>query len=246
MKASRPSGMTRSGRGHRAAFTTVVILFLAFASGCFGQGTGCAPIRTRQEEVSLQVNVDGGAGTREGEGDKVVSADLEEEKAERIRYFRENAGELAAAIHRRINEVRRGQGLAALQWDPRLQEIALAHSRDMAERDYFDHVSPEGKDFSDRYRENGYFLTTRVGDTEYVGGENLFLGNVVDSYTYDRNTREVLSYSYFTLEGLADAAVQGWMDSPGHRENILTPFTREGIGVWVDEDGEVYITQNFS
>ncbi len=246
MKFYGPRKKTESGKCFKAALLTTVILFLALASAFFGPSCGCAPIRTRQEEVSLGVNVDRNAGIGGEERDKLVSADLEEEKAERVRYFRENAEKLAAAIHQRINEVRRKYGLADLKWDPRLQEIALAHSRDMAERNYFDHVSPEGEDFKDRYRESGYYLTTRVGDTEYVGGENLFLGNVVHSYTYDKNTREVLSYSYFTLESLADAAVQGWMDSPGHRENILTPFSREGIGVWVDEDGEVYITQNFS
>ncbi|MGQ9704926.1 MAG: CAP domain-containing protein [Actinomycetota bacterium] len=212
-----------------------------------GHGCGCQPIPRNQEEIPVEFQVDRASGerTRTAQGHH-APAGLESEKAERINYFRENSRELAFMIHRRINDIRARNGLSPLSWDEELATIALGHSRDMAKRDYFDHVSPEGKDFSDRYREHGYSRTTRVGDVVYQGGENLFLGHVVSSYTYDRDTGEILFFSYFTLEGLADTAVNGWMESAGHRENILTPFSREGIGVWVDDDGEVYITQNFS
>ena len=79
-----------------------------------------------------------------------------------------------------------------------------------------------------------------------MGGENLFLNNVVESYTYDDLTGEVFEYRFNSLEELAQSTVDGWMDSPGHRENILTPFSREGIGIIVTDEGEVYITENFS
>lgn len=210
-------------------------------------GCGCLPVSRSREEVPLEFRVERVTEEQAQEPRGLrASAALEEEKEERIAFFRERSRELALMIHARINDVRAQHGLATLAWDDLLAGIALEHSRDMAARDYFDHVSPEGKDFADRYREHGYNRTTRVGDVVYQGGENLFLGNVVESYTYDRNTGEILSYSYFTLENLADTTVDGWMESPGHRENILTPFSREGIGVWVDDDGEVYITQNFS
>jgi len=40
--------------------------------------------------------------------------------------------------------------------------------------------------------------------------------------------------------------VRGWMDSPGHRKNILTPHWRnEGVGVFLSPDEKVFITQNF-
>ncbi len=51
------------------------------------------------------------------------------------------------------------------------------------------------------------------------------------------------------IERLAEQIVQGWLDSPGHRENLLNDrFDREAIGVVVDrsEGLELYITQNFS
>ncbi|MBC7246388.1 MAG: CAP domain-containing protein [Actinobacteria bacterium] len=184
------------------------------------------------------------SGTQERNAED--SARLALELAEHVRYVRDNASQLASLIHRYINEERKKRGLRDLQWDQQLAQIAYAHSKDMSDRDYFDHVSPEGEDFSARYRKNGYTLQTRVGDQVYVGGENLFLNNVVASYTYDQLSGEVLSYTFNDLEKLARSTVDGWMDSPGHRENILTPFSREGIGIFVNGEGEVYITENFS
>jgi len=43
---------------------------------------------------------------------------------------------------RRINEERRANGLRPLAWDPILSAVAREHSRDMAEHDYLDYVSP--------------------------------------------------------------------------------------------------------
>ena len=61
-----------------------------------------------------------------------------------------------------------------------------------------------------------------------------------------RATAAIVSYNWFTLEGLAQKAVNGWMNSKGHRENILkASYDRTGIGVAVAEDGKVYFTQNF-
>ena len=48
-------------------------------------------------------------------------------------------------------------------------------------------------------------------------------------------------------EAIATQFVDMWMNSDGHRQNILTErWNNEGIGVYYDsEDGEVYATQNF-
>jgi uncharacterized protein YkwD len=172
--------------------------------------------------------------------------DLQGELQEKIQYVRSNTDRLAASIHGLINAGRRKEGLDTLQWDQALANIALSHSRDMGTRDYFDHINPEGEDFADRYEQHGYRLNTRIGDRVYVGGENLALSNVVRSYIIDQDTNEVLEYIYDDLDELAGSTVQGWMESPGHRGNILTPFTREGIGIFVTDEGEVYITENFS
>lgn len=41
--------------------------------------------------------------------------------------------------------------------------------------------------------------------------------------------------------------VEGWMNSPGHRSNILNAsFTHSGLGVALDKDGAYYGTQVFA
>lgn len=54
---------------------------------------------------------------------------------------------------------------------------------------------------------------------------------------------ENLAYGYNTPE----AVVTGWMNSSGHRANILSSdFNNIGIGVYTDSNGTVYCTQLFS
>ena len=54
-----------------------------------------------------------------------------------------------------INKEREKIGLAALQWDERLAAVARAHSTDMARRNYFSHITPEGLRPADRKRAAG-------------------------------------------------------------------------------------------
>ncbi len=213
--------------GHKVTSVAAAILVLILAAFLAG---GCLEASVPRDETISEEE----------------AAALQEELRGQIEYVMDNSPGLASTIHDLINQERKQEGLKPLQWDQSLAKIAFDHSKDMAERDYFDHVSPEGEDFADRYAEHHYQKETHVGDTVYVGGENLSLTNVVRSYAYDPETNEVHDYEYNDLDELARSTVQGWMDSPGHRENILTPFTREGIGIYVTAEGEVYITENFS
>ncbi len=81
-----------------------------------------------------------------------------------------------------------------------LDKIAEMKITDMFEKQYFAHVSPEEKDISDLTKEMGYQFI--------IVGENLARGGFED----DENL------------------VQRWMESPGHRENILNENYQE-IGV---------------
>lgn len=61
-------------------------------------------------------------------------------------------------------------------------------------------------------------------------------------YRYKR-VGENIAYS---SELLVDTIFDGWMKSPGHRENILRDSYREiGIGIATNAQGEVYYTQVF-
>jgi uncharacterized protein YkwD len=87
-----------------------------------------------------------------------------------------------------------------LSLEPRLNQAAAAHARDMLARHYFDHRDPEGHTPADRVRAHGYRYA--------IVGENIASGAT--------DARE---------------AVQGWLDSPGHCENIMDPrFTQLGVG----------------
>ncbi len=93
-------------------------------------------------------------------------------------------------------------GLQPLAINAELNRAAEIKARDMLAGQYFEHVSPSGVDAGALIRDAGY---------EYVlVGENLALGK------FDHDS----------------ALVQGWMDSPGHRANILKPDFREiGVGL---------------
>ena len=53
---------------------------------------------------------------------------------------------------------------------------------------------------------------------------------------------ENLAYGYYD----ANSAVNAWMDSPTHRENILWPeFTKVAISVYAADDGTYYWAQEF-
>jgi uncharacterized protein YkwD len=62
-------------------------------------------------------------------------------------------------------------------------------------------------------------------------------------------TRQVIPGPYLSIQEVCEWAVSGWMDSPGHRANILEPrYTETGVGVSFSEEGAfvyVYITQIF-
>jgi len=139
-------------------------------------------------------------------------------------------------VHQNVNSERQSQELDTLSFDSDLQEIARYHSEDMAKGDYFAHTAPDGETMGTRYNEFNYQCGVSIGSNrDATGAENIFS----------------MSFSgpHYSEETIATEAVNGWMNSPGHRENILKEYWKnEGIGVYVEEeDGKtkVYITQNF-
>ena len=100
-------------------------------------------------------------------------------------------------VIRLTNIRRRENGLAPLMLNAELVQAAAAKVQDMFNSQYFAHRSPQGLDAGAFAENNGY---------EYIMiGENLALGNF-------RSDAEL---------------VQGWMDSPGHRANILNSRYQE-------------------
>lgn len=154
-----------------------------------------------------------------------------------------SAADIAQRIHRMINAERNKHGLAALAWDAKLAAVAVAHSRDMSQRNYLSHDSPEGHGFDYRYRQAGYKCEIRIGRIIHVGAENLALARLYNSVS-TRNG--VTVYDWNSPADIARRTVEGWMHSTGHRENILTPhWRRQGVGIEIASDNRVLVTQNF-
>ncbi|MCK9591043.1 MAG: CAP domain-containing protein [Methanoregula sp.] len=152
---------------------------------------------------------------------------------------------LAPTVHDLINQQRTAHGLAALSFDVALADIARRHSEDMAKQHYFAHMNPAGQNPTARGTAAGYTCRKDFGSYYSYGiAENLFQNNLYSSATYFSNSETV--YTWNSPGNIAESTVAGWMNSSGHRENILTPtFDREGIGVAIASDAKVYITENF-
>lgn len=134
-----------------------------------------------------------------------------------------SSDEVEARVHERINAIRADEGLSRLDHDDEIASIARTYSHDMGEREYFSHVSPEGERPGDRF--GGLYPS----ECRAVG-ENLALVGTAGAGSADE---------------VAERIVDGWMNSEGHRENVLTArWDSQGIGVYV-VDGRVYATQNF-
>ena len=112
-------------------------------------------------------------------------------------------------VVRHTNAYRSAHGLPPLTINPALNAAAQARAVDMKVYRYFAHQNPDTGDGPAEAIE-------AVGYVAKVSAENIALG----SWRSDR------------------ALVQGWIDSPGHRANILNPEVRE-IGVALVRDGGI-------
>ena len=126
-----------------------------------------------------------------------------------------------AAIVDLTNDIRRRNGLAVLLVDGMCRDAARGHSADMLNRNYFSHTDPQGRTLKERLPAN--FAARQWG-------ENIWTGR---------------GYDPRKVHYLAQVIMTGWMNSQGHRENILAPgYTHLGVGVMA-KNQEIKATQVF-
>lgn len=118
-----------------------------------------------------------------------------------------------------VNRERARNGEAPLVWDAELCRMAELHSQHMARQNFFSHTGPDGLTMENRA------LSLGISGWRALG-ENI---------AYNRG-----------IDDPAAFAVQRWMNSGGHRANILNAkFNRSAIGVARTADGRIYLTQVF-
>lgn len=130
--------------------------------------------------------------------------------------------EVERFVFDRVNPERTRRGFEALVSESDLARIARDHSMDMLERDYVDHVNPDGKGTVERVRERHRRLVGEVS-------ENIW-GAV---RTEDKGASE-----------LAADLMDALMESPGHRRNILAEeLPHIGLGIYSSPGRSVMTTQ---
>ncbi|MCX7782667.1 MAG: CAP domain-containing protein, partial [Meiothermus sp.] len=126
---------------------------------------------------------------------------------------------LELEVLQRTNQVRTERGLRPLQWDALAYKAALGHAQDMLRRNFFAHQNPDGLGAAERMRASGVL--------EVTNGENL------------------ASFEGYPDAEIPQRSLTGWMNSPGHRANLLKPeFTHLGVAL-VREGRRVMVVQNF-
>ena len=152
-----------------------------------------------------------------------------------------NAWALEERVHELINAERVKHDLQPLDHIRKIRQIARGHSEDMANRDFYGHLSPEGDGPKERAERAGYKC---AGRNYYGLGENAALKHLHGGYTLKDGEKEI--GAWMTMEALARRLTYGWMNSKGHRANILEArYSETGVGIAFGDDYEVYATQNF-
>ena len=123
-------------------------------------------------------------------------------------------------IFKKVNEERKKAGIPELSYNNTMEKYAKIKSQDMGDRKYFDHKDPEGNLITVKMKGDGVNYRAWGENIAYIGGVS------------DANE-------------LANQFMTNWMNSPGHRANILSNnFSSIGVGVY-KTGNTVYATQEF-
>ena len=124
------------------------------------------------------------------------------------------------AIYNKVNEERAKAGVPALTYNTVMQKYARIKSQDMGDNNYFSHEDLNGNLITTQMKNDGVSYKAWGENIAYIGG------NV-------------------SADALAQQFMTNWMNSAGHRANILsTNFSSIGVGVY-KIGNKVYATQEF-
>jgi len=156
-----------------------------------------------------------------------------------------------------LNEERAKENLPSLTENILLRISAQKHAKDMYQRGYFSHTTPEGIDYMDRIRATNYLDV----DQSKCGCKTVFnLRSLIETSRKETTPSSMTSQTevcgckprFAVGENIAKGQLTSkqvnddWMNSPPHRANILHPqFEEIGVGlfgdVWVQNFGRMKI-----
>ncbi|MFU7517304.1 CAP domain-containing protein [Clostridium sp. HCS.1] len=128
--------------------------------------------------------------------------------------------EIEQAIFQRVNQERSAAGLPALSYNTTMEHYARIKSKDMGDNGYFSHEDKQGNLITVQMKADGVSYKAWGENIAYIQGTN-------------------------SNSALATKFMDNWMNSSGHRANILsTNFSSIGIGVY-KIGNTYYATQEF-
>lgn len=126
-----------------------------------------------------------------------------------------NVATMEQQVLQQVNHQRQQHGLPSLRSNPSLSRVARTYSQQMAAYNIYGHIGPSGETHRQRVEAAGLRAS--------LIGENLM------KVDYNRHPVAL--------------SVNGWMNSAGHRKNILLPqMTETGVGIW-QNGATYYVTQ---
>lgn len=159
-----------------------------------------------------------------------------------------HAGGLEDMVARSINSVRASRGLVRLETNPRLQRAAESQAMWMAQVGRMDHMRDAPRSF-DEFLTCDHHPSNRVVKSGYFRFEELFRvernptgATVVPLAAANEQVGEIIARGAGG-DGAYDhrTVVAGWMNSPGHRKEILkAPYREMGVSVVSPRRGETY------
>jgi uncharacterized protein YkwD len=162
-----------------------------------------------------------------------------------------------AIIYYLTNEIRKKHRLNLLGFEPLLEKSATIHSGNMVKQKFFAHINPKSKKFKtpeDRARFVGVtnpFLAENIIESfvlQYTAGKEVY----PDGKGIFRNKPGGSPITAHTYLSLGQSMLKAWMNSPGHRSNILSKKALQlgcGTAFFIKKDfndmPSIVATQNF-
>jgi uncharacterized protein YkwD len=130
----------------------------------------------------------------------------------------ENLRNIEQQIHQEVNRVRATAHIPTLSWSEPLAAEARRHAKNLAGRRFFAHEDPARGDLASRLDKSGINWLRCAENLYEQGGSS----------------------------NPAQGAVKAWLDSAGHRKNMMdSMFSDSGVGVALQRDGTLVVVQEY-